>query len=958
MVKAIRWRLLWLTGIFCLLLSQERLVAMPQVIDGVLDLRAWDTDRHAVLGLDGNWKFYWQSFLSSDTKNAPSALIKVPGSWNYQGDYSLLGYATYQLEVYLSEPRSIALLWPTIYSSARILIDGMVVKEIGRPTTDQESYIMQLSEQAIVLNPRKAHFQLSIEVANYDVFLAGFAKEAPSLGVPEAIFAKKEQQNSITMIIFGTILIMSLYHFALFIINRKNWSTLFFGIFCLCVDMYLLAAKGRPISIFFPEISAFAQILMFNIWVLSTPFFLYFMSAIFPNYIKRRYAHALLLVHGFYFCMIWVLDLPLFLRLSVLIQLSTLVVTTYGVWQLVRAVRDRAEGSITFAIGVCLLIVTAANDILLSRAIINSVPIGGPGLVSFIFCQSFLLARRFSNAFVRVKQSERKITVLSQQLQEERDHVLELNQSLEKRVDEKTRDIRSFMTHLKLGIFAIEGEQLQIHADYSEHLKVIFHRDDLTGMRITNLLFDHSDLSADDIDQAVNALQTSLGESLVTFDANMHCLPKEIHWSESSHDRQILEASWNPVTDTEGQVEKILITIRDVTSLRALEQTAVEKKQNLEFLNELLNVEAERFRIFVLNCRQFLEQNRQIIATAMSRGLDAHLLKTLFVNTHTMKGAARSLHLKKLAEDFHNLEQSYVEYQSLDFKNVNPESMLEEQNKLETLLEYYVSLNEHQLGRRLDDERRIEFSESELSRIYQDLQLVATKGMLRNLGADFDKLEPILKRFFNDLFKPAESVFREIFADLPRLAKDLGKPTPELIIAADELYLSSEAEMVFRNIFVHIMRNSVDHGIETAEERTKLGKPSHATIHIELLLRSDCLQLIYEDDGRGLDLEKIAQKARTLEILNDRNSDNDHTLADLIFHPGFSTASQVGEISGRGVGMSAVRQFLSDAGGSIEIVFSNKVSSSQRLRPFAFVLSVPKSFVATMPLQGTKRIAS
>jgi two-component system, chemotaxis family, sensor kinase CheA len=117
---------------------------------------------------------------------------------------------------------------------------------------------------------------------------------------------------------------------------------------------------------------------------------------------------------------------------------------------------------------------------------------------------------------------------------------------------------------------------------------------------------------------------------------------------------------------------------------------------------------------------------------------------------------------------------------------------------------------------------------------------------------------------------------------------------------------------------IHLIRNAMDHGIESPEEREAMGKPRQGTICVSARQESSHLIITVEDDGRGIDEDKVLAKALAAGILG-ADEITRGSAADLIFHPGFSTADEVTEVSGRGVGMDAVRKSLAKINGVIEV---------------------------------------
>lgn len=118
---------------------------------------------------------------------------------------------------------------------------------------------------------------------------------------------------------------------------------------------------------------------------------------------------------------------------------------------------------------------------------------------------------------------------------------------------------------------------------------------------------------------------------------------------------------------------------------------------------------------------------------------------------------------------------------------------------------------------------------------------------------------------------------------------------------------------------IHIMRNSVDHGLESEEKRIELGKDPVGTIEVSAVQYPHSIEISVSDDGAGIDFDKIKEKAIKQGIISETEQLNKTELKDLIFHPGFSTKDKVNKISGRGVGLDAARASLHKLGGDIRI---------------------------------------
>jgi len=207
-----------------------------------------------------------------------------------------------------------------------------------------------------------------------------------------------------------------------------------------------------------------------------------------------------------------------------------------------------------------------------------------------------------------------------------------------------------------------------------------------------------------------------------------------------------------------------------------------------------------------------------------------------------------------------------------------------------------------------------------------------TKEASRKLGErlnQFDIFNSTSAALSDRLYHEVISVRMRPFADgvqgFPRLVRDIARELGKRV----RLEIKGKATEVDRDILEkldaplnHLLRNAVDHGIEPPEERLRSGKPETGTLSLEAAHRSGMLMITLSDDGRGIDLnalrQKIVQKGLTSTDMVDKMTDPE--LMDFLFLPGFSTARQVTEISGRGVGLDVVRNMVHEVGGVVRAI--------------------------------------
>lgn len=218
-------------------------------------------------------------------------------------------------------------------------------------------------------------------------------------------------------------------------------------------------------------------------------------------------------------------------------------------------------------------------------------------------------------------------------------------------------------------------------------------------------------------------------------------------------------------------------------------------------------------------------------------------------------------------------------------------------------------------------------------------EMVITRTRLVQIGLDLKnehRTDPLvnnlnetnvyLGRLMNDL---QESVMRlrmvpigTVFSRFPRLVRDLSRKTGkdiELVLKGEDTELDKTVVEVIGDPLMHLIRNSVDHGIESPEQRRAVGKPETGHITLDAYHEGNHIAILVTDDGAGLPLDKIRQKAVSRGMIGEREELSDRDIANLIFLPGFSTAEKVTDISGRGVGMDVVKKALNNLGGMIDI---------------------------------------
>ena len=214
-------------------------------------------------------------------------------------------------------------------------------------------------------------------------------------------------------------------------------------------------------------------------------------------------------------------------------------------------------------------------------------------------------------------------------------------------------------------------------------------------------------------------------------------------------------------------------------------------------------------------------------------------------------------------------------------------------------------------------------------------EVVITQSMLGLIGENFsiDQLAQLkrglsqLERHTRDMQQSVMNIrmlpINFVFSRFPRLVHDISAKLNKKIdlkLVGESTEVDKAVVELINDPLVHLIRNSLDHGIEMPAERIAAGKPEIGTIELKAYHRGGHIVIEIIDDGRGLDKNKLISKAIEKGLINENSILNDKQAFELIFMPGFSTAESVTDISGRGVGMDVVRKNIQALGGNIEIL--------------------------------------
>jgi two-component system chemotaxis sensor kinase CheA len=285
------------------------------------------------------------------------------------------------------------------------------------------------------------------------------------------------------------------------------------------------------------------------------------------------------------------------------------------------------------------------------------------------------------------------------------------------------------------------------------------------------------------------------------------------------------------------------------------------------------------------------------------------LLPTILRQLHTLKGNSSLYSLVEIKDKVHQVEMQVKE--QMKGQNLDWTGLHKDLSDLTDLFEKFLKSNQQLLGLALDaEDSKVELSYPLLTKLYQKLQKFLPNDLSQEVSNEF-------------FYIPAAEFIRAYPEYAEELAVRLDKKLAPMEIVGGDIKVKKNVYDDFFLSLIHLLRNSLDHGLETVAERQKSGKSPEGHIRFTVKHENNDLIVQFEDDGRGLDTKKILKDVQA----NDPETQK-AALIKKLFYEGTSTKTEVTDISGQGAGLAAVGLIIDKLKGKIDIDFNRKVGAS------------------------------
>jgi two-component system chemotaxis sensor kinase CheA len=478
-------------------------------------------------------------------------------------------------------------------------------------------------------------------------------------------------------------------------------------------------------------------------------------------------------------------------------------------------------------------------------------------------------------------------------------HRLQIEEkSLELR--EKNESIKNLMDNAGQGFLSF-GRNLAVSSEYSLECVQIF-RVPVGGKNFLELMAKHV---APDVLQTMSRVFESVFTSGKSLKEKVYIslLPTEF----SIYDKTV---SIGYKIITHGGQKKMMLIATDITEKKKLETRMIVERNNVKMVAKALTKQSD-VNMAIEEFRQFAPGEALAIVDAAPSPKEA--LAEIFRLVHTHKGDFAQLGLHNTAARLHVMEDTLA---ALSESGSTPGR--EELARLaagwdgQAILQQDMNILTDLLGNSFfEKDERFQISEEVLLNI---------EDQVRSLP-DCPERQGILAALHRLRLSPLKDLVAEYRDYLQAVAARLGKCVEPLQVMGDDVFVDKDAWQKFLKSLVHVFRNMIDHGIETAEERLESGKLETGRIACTITRQGDAVSLSISDDGRGVDPAKICRVASEKGILSLEQC-RELPLKEiygLLFLDSFSTKDEVSALSGRGVGLAAVRAEVERLGGEVRV---------------------------------------
>lgn len=383
----------------------------PKASQGIIDLSDWNFEKDGLAKLDGQWELYWgellepKNFKSNNKKTLD--FFKVPNSFvNTVNNNKLpkFGYGTMRLVIKMdgNDDSLYGIKTQSILSASKIWVNGQLVASSGIVGKDANTAIESFEHQIAFFKNDNREIELVIQTSNFNNVTGKI--QSIFLGTDTQIKRAYITTVASDAFIIGCLFIMGIYHFALYYKRRKYKAPLYFGVFCLIVALRNVLVGERIIFDVFPNIpfDLFNKIAYLTVYI-GIPFIVMFFKELFAEDLSLKMVRLMKFASLLISLVTIFTNIEFYETFLIYYEIWTLVLFIYILLITIKAVVKKKQGALMILFGFIVFLITAVHDMILHAGLLHTNSLIPFGFFIFIFSQSYMLAAKFSDAFVKIE---------------------------------------------------------------------------------------------------------------------------------------------------------------------------------------------------------------------------------------------------------------------------------------------------------------------------------------------------------------------------------------------------------------------------------------------------------------------------------------------------------------------------------------------------------------------------
>jgi len=555
------------------------------------------------------------------------------------------------------------------------------------------------------------------------------------------------------------------------------------------------------------------------------------------------------------------------------------------------------------------ILATSTIYLLVVQLIGTIIPFPVYALLSMVIIFSFgiIMVRDFQKTYKELQSTSDELYASYEELTAMNEELESSYNELDRKVEERTFELNKTTVALKTLLdnteegFLTFSESLIIDSEYSLQCEQIFGKK-ISNRSISVILADEKNQMVDFLDKVFIKILTE--DKAYAIDMYISLLPETI-----TINNKIIKLNYK-VIDTSSEGRKIMVILHDISEKVELQNEIENERNILKMVIKVLNSRQDYLDL-IRDFRDFTMNSMGQICNSQLRAEDkiAEILRMI----HTYKGSFANFDTINAVTALHSFE---------NVLNEQRKNLIQYDN--DQLIDFFSAYDYNSWVRKdLDIIRELlgsDFFSNEQKltidpdRIYELENKIAES----ELGEEGREFLIDLKRLRYTSFRELLSYYKNYTS---QLAQRMGKFITPIVIEGEDIAVDRELYKPLIRSLTHLFRNSIYHGIETPEERACTGKSEYGQIRVEVTQLGEMIQLIIHDDGRGINLDAVLHSAYEKGFLDPEQSKKmaEKEILNLILMDGLSTSETVSDISGRGVGLSALKHEVEKFQGSIEI---------------------------------------